>query len=150
MADVPRNPNGTLQEGAVLNPKGSRGLAGFAPWEIRIGQLEKKYDTVQKLKALFEIDPVSGKMVMAAEFNQMNPRDAALVMQMINAFTGDDKRQERESFWDRFEGKPLQRSEISGPDRGAIEFSELSSAKQKLLRGVVPDASSTGTDKPDK
>lgn len=103
-----RNPDGTLVKGAVLNPNGRNGenRKGFAPWAVRVEQLAYKYDTVEKLFALFVENPETGNMKMSKEFLGMNPIDAGIIWQLIGAIIGDDKRLERESFWNRKEGLP--------------------------------------------
>ena len=120
MADVERNPNGTLKPGSVLNPNGATGeRSGFVPWKRRIEQLDAKYDTIEKLMALF-VRTADGKMTPGPELLAMHPRDGALLMQSLGAIVGDDKLRERETYWDREEGKPIGRNELTGKDGGDI------------------------------
>ena len=109
-----RNPDGTFKEG---NKLGGLTQKGRATWRKRVEQIEEKYDSVEKLMALFVQDPATGKMAPGPELLAMHPRDAGLIMQMLGAIVGDDKFRERESFWDRDEGKAAQRHRVAGdPD----------------------------------
>jgi hypothetical protein len=153
MTDDPnRNPDGTFAPG---NDGGSGALhKGRATRRARIEHLDQKYDTLEKLMALFDRDP-GGKLSPGKELLQMHPRDVALIMQSVGAIVGDDKRGERESFYDREEGKPIQRNEFSGPNGGAIEYADASQARTKLLGddkapgGDVPGGEVRGPAVPD-
>ena len=70
---------------------------------MRVDQLLKKYDTVEKLLALFTTD-ANGKTIPSQDFLQMNPIDAGIIWQFLGAIMGDDKLRERETFWNRKEG----------------------------------------------
>lgn len=103
-----RNPDGTVAKGAVLNPTGENGnrRSGFAPWSVRVEQLQTKYDTLKKLMALFVFDEAKDTVKASDELLKMNPIDAGIIWQMFGACYGDDKRLERESLWNRKEGLP--------------------------------------------
>lgn len=114
-----RNPDGTFIKGIAPNPSGQNGTKGFARWEIRVEQLSNKYDSVEKLMALFTLDD-KGNMQPSKELMQMNPIDAGIIRQLIGQLTGRDTIRERESFWDRYQGKPKQTVEHQGLGKGDI------------------------------
>lgn len=130
--DHNRNADGTYTQ---ENTAGGHTQKGRATRSCRIQQLDSRYDTLEKLMGLFVKQ--GGEMIPGPELMQMHPRDVALVMQTMGAIMGDDKRGERESFWDREEGKPVQRNEFSGPNGGAIEYAEAVAAGNKLLGRTV-------------
>jgi hypothetical protein len=142
---VERDEKGRLKEGSVLNREGYNGqrARGFAPWGVRQAQIELKYDTVEKLLDLFLYDEkenvIAWKM---SELRKLNPTDAGLILQRARGIFGDDVRLERESFWDRYEGKPLQRSELTGASGGPIAFSDES--KHQLRSKLLPELADTG------
>ena len=138
-----RNKDGTFAEG---NELGGPAVTGYTPFNKRADQLDAKYDSVDKLAALFVKNPETGRMEPGPELRAMHPRDAAIIMQTMGAVFGDDKRGERESYYDRREGKPIQRSEFSGPNGGAIEVADANQARDILLHGRgVPGAAGSGT-----
>ena len=101
-----------FKKGEIANPTGKSGAHGFAPWNVRVKQLGAKYDTIEKLMALFEPDTATGKMKPTKAFLQMNPIDGGIIWGMLGQLMGDDKRNERESFWNRREGKPVERRDV--------------------------------------
>jgi len=139
--DVPRNPDGTLKPGAVLNPQGIGGcLSGRARWDKRVEHILDKYPTLEALEAL----------VRGPDWKQTHPLDAGIVAQLIGQFSGDDKRLERESFWDRMEGKPKERKELSGPDGGDIGVSirgEASGAVRSVVSALTSGRADSGDSK---
>lgn len=142
--DPNRYANGDFKPGNNANPKGENGRApGFAPWGKRVAQLEEKYNTVESVLSLFTWDEESNKLKWKKyELSKLNPRDAGLILQIAKGIFGDDVRLERESFWDRYEGKPLQRSELTGASGGPITFADES--KQHLRSKLLPELATTG------
>lgn len=139
-----RDERGRLLPGCTANPKGENGYTKpFVPWKVRVEQLERKYDSVEKLMALFEVDPATQRMRPTREFQRMNPFDAGIVWQMIGQVSGDDKRMERESFWDRREGKPMQRNELTGKDGSALFNSDRDYIESKLLSPLESEGTKT-------
>lgn len=152
MDDVPRNPDGTLKPGAILNPDGVTGArSSYVPWKTRIDQLDTKYDTVEKIMRLFVADPQTGKMSPGPDLLAMHPRDAALIMQSLGAIVGEDKLRERETYWDREEGKAIQRNEFAGPGGKELFRGDAATARQTLEGRAIPlltGSSEEGEDKP--
>jgi len=134
-----RDENGRLLPGGTANPEGHNGANHFTPWKNRVTQLSEKYDTVEKLMALFTVNE-AGQLVPSSEFKKMNPIDAGLIWNMIGQVSGDDKRLEREAFWDRFEGKPVQKNEVTGKNGTPI----FGDAKQRLLSKFIPPVITAG------
>ena len=138
MTDDPnRNPDGTFSKGNTVGGHTQRGRTTRAK---RIEQIDEKYDTVEKLLALFDIGQ-DGQLSPNAELKAMHPRDAALIMQAMGAIYGDDKRGERESFWDREEGKPKDIKQLQNPDGSSI-----ASGFVVQVVGVANDASQDTSD----
>lgn len=105
--DENRYADGTYKEGHTPI------LKGYTTWENRVQQIDENYPTGAALLALFTKDE-QGKMIPTEELLSRHPRDIAIIMQAIGAFMGDDKARERESFWDRKEGKARQRVALAG------------------------------------
>lgn len=135
--DPARCADGTFAPG---NNLGGITQKGHTTYKKRAEQLDDKYDTVEKLMALFVDDPKTGRKTPGPELLSMHPRDAALIIQNMGSIFGDDKRGERETYWDRMDGKPLQRNEFSGPQGGAIEYADANQARDTLLGRTVSSA----------
>jgi hypothetical protein len=128
---------GRFIAGNNANPSGSNGLRkGFAPWHVRVRLLEEKYDTVAKLMSLFTFDPVTEELTPNDELEKMNPLDAGIIWQLALTIMGNDKRREREAFWDRYEGKPSQRNELAGGNGEALSQSDRDALFSRLLAPV--------------
>lgn len=138
--DPNRKADGTFAEGNKYGGNTQRGLTTRAK---RIEQLDQKYPTFEALEALF-IKTTYG-YEPGAELKKLHPRDVALLSQSFYAIMGGDRRGERESFWDREEGKPLQRNEFTGKDGGAIEYADATAARQALLGRTVPGSAAGDT-----
>lgn len=109
-----RDKKGRLLPGETPNRAGANGNrhAGLAPWKVRMGQLATKYSSYSKLMSLFTLDKDTGLRVPTKEFMDMNPIDTGLIWQLIGQNEGNDKRLERESFWDRLDGKPKENKTV--------------------------------------
>lgn len=116
--DANRNSDGTWAEGNTL---GCVSIKGRTTWRKRIEQLDETFDTGEKLLEMFEKDEkgqlrldVHGDPIPSKELLKRHHRDIALLMQAACAFIGREKRQERETFLDRDEGKSRQSIAIAG------------------------------------
>lgn len=146
MADEPdhikRSPTGEVLPGSVLNPTGKNaGIKTGQPWKIRVQILEEKYPDIESLEKFFEPEKdVSGRILcynQTKAFKQLPHRDSSIIQGLFDEFTGDhaDRLKAREAYWDRHDGKPTQRSELSGPDGGPINISTEEAAN--AVRGKL-------------
>lgn len=96
--NIKRVGKGHFAPGFVANPTGENGLrrSGLAPWKIRVEQLLNKYGTVGHIKQL----------VADGSLDLEHPIDGMILKNIIDSFTGEDSRMQREAFLDRLEGKP--------------------------------------------
>ncbi len=141
-----RTADGRFAEGNNLGGLTQKGRATYVG---RADALDAKYDSVDKLMALFVTDATTGRRSPGPELLAMHPRDAAIIIQNMGSIFGDDKRGERESYYDRVEGKPMQRNEFSGPNGGAITHADANQARDILLgRGVRSTTAGTADGAP--
>ena len=102
--------------GGAPNPTGKNGMKGLARWEIRVEQLAAKYPTMQDLMQFFTLDKF-GSLQPAPALLELNPIDAGIIRQLVAGVVGKakDVREDRESFWDRFQGKATQTMIVTNP-----------------------------------
>lgn len=148
-SQVERNPDGTVKGGA-LNPTGYNGFQRGMPWKMRVLLLEEKFPTLEDLFQFFDIDAADNfkpnKLLRA-----MPHRDATILMGMFEEFMKGDRLAAREAYWNRHDGKPTQRTELTGAEGGPISVTDESRAAVvgKLLPEVAVGSSEGETAKSD-
>ena len=95
---VPRDEQGRLVPGAILNPTGENGLRGQARWE-KIVQYYRENWTVEELRAV-ATDPT--------RLAKMRLEYAEVIVHLAGTIAGKDRRLERESLYNRLWGTPVQ------------------------------------------
>ena len=115
-AIIERKENGQFKEGVSGNPTGKNGMKGLTRWEIRVEQISAKYPTMADLMQFFTLDEF-GSLQPAPALLELNPIDAGIIRQLVAGVVGKarDVREDRESFWDRFQGKPTQTMIVTNP-----------------------------------
>ena len=103
---VKRTPDGKFA-GGNPNPTGANGMKGFARYEIRVEQLNAKYPTCQDLMQFFILGE-TGQLLPSAKLLEMNAIDAGIIRQLIGQVVGGQTLKERESMWNRMQGKPVE------------------------------------------
>ena len=111
-----RNALGQLLPGHTANPSGENGMKGLARWEMRVEQLSAKYPTMADLMQFFTLDKFNN-LLHSPALLELNPIDAGIIRQLVAGVVGKakDVREDRESFWDRFQGKPTQTMIVTNP-----------------------------------
>lgn len=99
---VPRDENGRLEKGAILNPTGANGHN--AGWQ-RYGDRLQKYLNMPlgELRAL---------VANTEELDKLSQIDAVCVMQAFEMYYGSAARSEREDALNRIEGRPTQKLDM--------------------------------------
>ena len=115
-AIIERKENGQFKEGVSGNPTGKNGMKGLTRWEIRVEQISAKYPTMADLMQFFTLDKF-GNLQPAPALLEINHIDAGIIRQLVAGVIGKakDVREDRESFWDRFQGKPTQTMIVTNP-----------------------------------
>jgi hypothetical protein len=121
------------QFGAEAGPDPVVAQAKAATWSIR---------NMVRYFAANEIDPKD--MAAVERFLGKKPSNAQIIAlkAMQKAQSGDMRAIEYAT--DQIDGKLPQRSELTGADGGPIELGDADSARETLMRRLIPDASGGG------
>lgn len=113
-AEIPRHKGRWLAGYGSPHPGGGA-RKGFASWRTRVEALDVEFPEFKDLGRYFELD-IQGNPQPTGAFARTNPYDAAIIWQKILAVFAHPKYAQvaRETFWDRYEGKPTQTIQVSG------------------------------------
>lgn len=136
-----QNADGTFKIGNQANPTGENGRRPTGmPWKMRANFIEEKYPTLEDLLQFFDVtfdDKTKAEIYKPnSKLKKMPHRDATIIVGLFEEFVGSDKIRAREAYWDRHDGKPTQRNELTGRDGGPIVISTDEAAdavRSKLL-----------------
>lgn len=111
-----RDERGRLLAGSNCNPEGRNGhRKGWQPYSIR---------------AQYWLDRLSAEELRQLAndkkaFGNLSSYDAIIVRHLVGCIAGKDVGFERDRLLDRIEGKAKNRTEVSGPDGGAIRVGSV-------------------------
>lgn len=107
---------GRFLPGNLANPEGKNGhMRGFQPYGIRAAYW------LGKLSAEGLRELANDKKA----FGNLSSYDAIIVRHLVGCIAGKDIGFERDRLLDRIEGKAKNRTELSGPDGGAIRVGQI-------------------------